>query len=604
MKRAFFVLILVLIAGGCEVFFPTADPNERVESITLAGESFLAIRDVSTPEARGYDVSGGVVEDASFTWRSSAPAVVEVSAEGQLTARSLGTARITASAGRAEASLDVEVAEEMPLAELEIINLQDTVYVDHPLPLAVNARDARGRLIRNYDLEWEVAGDAAKVENDRLVGLTGGEVQLTARSGDISVEETVQIDFRLGLRVLEVDGAPFVRGERHPIDPDGVILVEISNHRAGWDLTYTDLLVDHPFTMHGLLTHDTIPAGTRSTVEVRHHNPWPPGELSVRFARFGGWPGDPPFEYADTVHLLGTAPAPTVDLVRVNGSRIDGQAMEVHDSMRVELSIDVPEGTADIRRVRAWYMGHIAHGNRNEMVRSANIAASEAGSYALDFPLYYLPAGEHTLVFEVESRSGTSLGHSVPYEITIRQSDTTPPEIEISGVVDGDTVGSPYAAVEVRARDEQSGLRRLSLDFRWNQPSDGRITRTGCGAFRTANVLETEMAISMSNEACFGGPFPFVEGQGNNIIVSALDNAGNEVTDTIVVHYVPDESSSETASLSRMSKQWDYQSGFLRVRRVEEGIFEAEYILVGDEDVRAHPITPEVLREIQRRNPE
>jgi uncharacterized protein YjdB len=65
--------------------------------------------DADTLRASALDQGGDTIPGTAFTWVSSDPAVVQVDAAGMVTAMSLGTARVSAVAGGATGSAEVEV---------------------------------------------------------------------------------------------------------------------------------------------------------------------------------------------------------------------------------------------------------------------------------------------------------------------------------------------------------------------------------------------------------------------------------------------------------------------------------------------------------------
>jgi uncharacterized protein YjdB len=137
------------------------------------------------------DEKGRLIPEPTVGWSSSNKDVATVE-NGEVTAWRSGTTVLTARAGRAKASVEIQVA--IPVS-LEVVQGK-AVMLAKGRSMAVTGllRNERGTPIRNLPIEW-VSSDSsvAIVEGPRLKGLSTGLATLTARHARLQAELLVRV---------------------------------------------------------------------------------------------------------------------------------------------------------------------------------------------------------------------------------------------------------------------------------------------------------------------------------------------------------------------------------------------------------------------------
>ena len=130
------------------------------------------------------DAFGNVVTGQAAAWSSADSAVAWVDATGRVTARSNGTARVTASAGGATGGLDLTVRQAVTQVTLTAPTDSLTALGD-TLRLAAVARDANGSPVPGATIVWSSSDTAvARVNASGLVtARANGGVTVTASAG-------------------------------------------------------------------------------------------------------------------------------------------------------------------------------------------------------------------------------------------------------------------------------------------------------------------------------------------------------------------------------------------------------------------------------------
>jgi hypothetical protein len=139
-------------------------------------------------------------------WRSSAPTVVAVDRDGLLTAVGAGRGRISAAAGGATATLDVQVLA-TPIGRLSITPARPTVRQGDVVQLGIEARDPAGRAIANVTPTWSFAPGEGQLDQDgRFVGYRTGIYTVTALLGSRAATTTITVKERDVRRPVTVVG--------------------------------------------------------------------------------------------------------------------------------------------------------------------------------------------------------------------------------------------------------------------------------------------------------------------------------------------------------------------------------------------------------------
>lgn len=129
------------------------------------------------------DDAGRQVRDAAVVWASSDPAIARVE-DGRIVGSSMGLARLTASAGEAQAEVEVRVFR----ADLARIAVQPSRHVfDHPgqtIRLKALGYSAKGAPLGEVPAVWAVSGSGvATVDETGTVTATGrGRALVSARA--------------------------------------------------------------------------------------------------------------------------------------------------------------------------------------------------------------------------------------------------------------------------------------------------------------------------------------------------------------------------------------------------------------------------------------
>jgi hypothetical protein len=141
-----------------------------------------------------------------ITWRSSAPAVAAISAEGLLGAVAPGRTTITASAGAATASFDVDVVPGT-ITSLTITPATTNARTGDVIRFRIDARDDAGRAVTDLTPTWSFSpGHGVIDEGGAFVGYDAGVYTIIANLGDRSAAATVRLVPRDVRRPAEVVG--------------------------------------------------------------------------------------------------------------------------------------------------------------------------------------------------------------------------------------------------------------------------------------------------------------------------------------------------------------------------------------------------------------
>ena len=175
--------VITARAGDCEARCEVTvnAPYVAVEGITLdKTELNLAKGETTTLTAT---VTPANATDPAVTWSSSASRYVTVDANGTLTAVKVGTATITAKAGKYTATCKVTVT--TPATSVQLNHSSATLRPYETLQLTLSAKPT-GAVVSN--IQWTSSDpEIAKVDENGLVtALKDGPAIITATMGDLS----------------------------------------------------------------------------------------------------------------------------------------------------------------------------------------------------------------------------------------------------------------------------------------------------------------------------------------------------------------------------------------------------------------------------------
>jgi hypothetical protein len=128
-----------------------------------------------------------------LAWRSSAPAVARVGADGRVTALAPGNATITATAGSASATLAISVVA-ANISAFELTPPATTARTGDVIRFSFAARDAAGRAMTGLSPSWSFApGEGTIGQDGGFVGYEPGDYTVTATLGNRVAQATVKL---------------------------------------------------------------------------------------------------------------------------------------------------------------------------------------------------------------------------------------------------------------------------------------------------------------------------------------------------------------------------------------------------------------------------
>lgn len=158
-------------------------PDSLVLDVDATGQLTAVIRNAAGAELPGQ----------APAWSSENSAVVTVDAQGQVRGVAPGTARVTATLGALTASATVRVR--APGRSLQLF--PDSLVLDIGVwgKLFPVARDASGKVILGYNLEWSTTSDQVvfPMSDGSLLPMGAGTARVTARLGDLSASVQVRV---------------------------------------------------------------------------------------------------------------------------------------------------------------------------------------------------------------------------------------------------------------------------------------------------------------------------------------------------------------------------------------------------------------------------
>lgn len=158
-------------------------PDSLVLDVGAGGQLSAVIR----------DADGAVLPGPAPTWSSQHPAVATVDAQGRVQGVAAGSTTVTATVGALSASARVRVRGGGPSLEL----FPDSLVLDIGVwgKLFPVARDATGRAVLDYHLEWSTSADQVVFVDGggNLLPLAAGTARITARWGTLTASVPVRV---------------------------------------------------------------------------------------------------------------------------------------------------------------------------------------------------------------------------------------------------------------------------------------------------------------------------------------------------------------------------------------------------------------------------
>jgi hypothetical protein len=186
--------VLVSIVPGPAARISVAPAITRL----VAGQRITLVPEIQ-------DAKGDSRED-QIRWSSSAPAIVEVSRDGRVTAGAAGRAVVTATAGTAAAKLAIQVIPNT-VRRLEISGGAAEARSGDVLRFRAVARDASGREIPGLTPTWALAPGDGQIEQDgSFVAYRPGTYVVSTSLGSQSAEASIRVRARDVRRATTVVG--------------------------------------------------------------------------------------------------------------------------------------------------------------------------------------------------------------------------------------------------------------------------------------------------------------------------------------------------------------------------------------------------------------
>jgi uncharacterized protein YjdB len=163
-------------------------------SLSPSAHTLTALGAGTQLSATVVDANGKTVSGAQVSWSSSNAGVVEVSSSGYATAKTNGTATITASAGGKSGTAQIEVKQ--AVSTLELSSATPSLTVGGSAQLTASAKDANGNLVSGATYSWSSSNAAvATVDASGAVrGVAVGTATITAASGGKSATAAVAVE--------------------------------------------------------------------------------------------------------------------------------------------------------------------------------------------------------------------------------------------------------------------------------------------------------------------------------------------------------------------------------------------------------------------------
>jgi hypothetical protein len=181
---------LPLALATCKGTEPTPVPT--TVAVTPAMASIAAIGATQQFTAVVTDQNGNALTTATVTWSANPNGVVTVSAAGLATAVANGTAQVVATAGSANGSASVTVAQ-APSQLLKISGDAQTATVGAALPqaLVVQLNDMNGHAISSASVGFAAAAGSGSVGTPTVTTNAAGQAQTSWTLGTIAGAQTV-----------------------------------------------------------------------------------------------------------------------------------------------------------------------------------------------------------------------------------------------------------------------------------------------------------------------------------------------------------------------------------------------------------------------------
>ena len=168
--------------------------SPAIVTITPSSVTLTAIGETMQLNATVKDAKDQTVPGATVTWQSNNPAVAEVNSSGLVTARTNGTATITATSGGKSTPATITVAQASSTIAIHPASAT-LVAIGETIQLSTTVKDAKDQIITGATVSWSSNNPAvAEVNTSGLVTTRGnGPVTITATSGGQAATATITV---------------------------------------------------------------------------------------------------------------------------------------------------------------------------------------------------------------------------------------------------------------------------------------------------------------------------------------------------------------------------------------------------------------------------
>ena len=168
--------------------------SPAIVTITPSSVTLTAIGETMQLNATVKDAKDQTVPGATVTWQSNNPAVAEVNSSGLVTARTNGTATITATSGGKSTPATITVAQASSTIAIHPASAT-LVAIGETIQLSTTVKDAKDQIITGATVSWSSNNPAvAEVNTSGLVTARGnGPVTITATSGGQAATATITV---------------------------------------------------------------------------------------------------------------------------------------------------------------------------------------------------------------------------------------------------------------------------------------------------------------------------------------------------------------------------------------------------------------------------
>lgn len=204
--------VALLFLGCRQQVVPTEgndEPTATELTSNLGSQSVIGLGSSVQLQATPRDSRGRPVPGYSITWESDNPTVVQAQEDGYITAVSLGTAQLTATAdgngrgngrGRDHApgqlkKRDDIIVDPVPVASVEVSPSEATIVVGGSVTLDAITRDADGNVLTDRIIMWSSSATAVATvdETGTVTGAAIGTAVITAVSEGEAGSATITV---------------------------------------------------------------------------------------------------------------------------------------------------------------------------------------------------------------------------------------------------------------------------------------------------------------------------------------------------------------------------------------------------------------------------